>query len=281
MIDKMKTLTIEEYLRILICTECNSYLFVDNQDQVMCKNCEIKVGDIVSADPLKIVFRGGHSKPISKQKTKKLSAWKKENYEFLKKLEINGLVLDIGSGWSPFINLFPKIISVDFLNFPSTNLVCDISKQIPLASSSIDSVIITNLLEHIPSPSNLLSEINRIMKNEAKMYLSVPFLNAVHQPPHDYFRYTNFQLENMMKQSGFEIILFECGNDLDTLDKMITTYFRPYLQNQYLISILYRFQKSIIKLLEKKLSKNYRTEFTSGYMIKAVKVRHISSQPKL
>ena len=274
-----KDLTIENYLELLICRVCDSKVFISNRDSIKCELCKTKIGIILSANPPKIIFKENKSELIHVKISDKLTPWKKENFEFLKQhLEAKkGLVVDLGSGPSPFADLFPRRISIDNLNFPNVNLICDATQKIPLASSIVDTLIATNFLEHTHVPKEVLSEINRIMKIKAKVYITVPFLNGVHQKPYDFFRFTNYELNLMLEESGFRIIRFECGNDLDTFRKMVITFFKPYTGKKPFVFLIYKFQKIILNLLEKNLARNYRMEFTSGYMIKAEKIKDMNN----
>lgn len=55
-------------------------------------------------------------------------------------------------------------------------------------------MILSDVLEHIKQPSELLCEISRIMKDDGRLVLNSPFMYWTHGSPYDYFRYTSSDL---------------------------------------------------------------------------------------
>ena len=79
-------------------------------------------------------------------------------------------------------------------------------KIMPFESSSFDSAMATEVLEHCPEPLVVLGEINRVLKPGSFFFFTVPFLWNLHEAPHDEYRYTPFALERLLKESGFASI---------------------------------------------------------------------------
>lgn len=73
---------------------------------------------------------------------------------------------------------------------------------LPFATSSCDVVALLQVLEHSREPSQLLSEISRILRPGGHLFLSVPFLHEIHHAPNDYYRYTPYALRRLAKQAG-------------------------------------------------------------------------------
>ncbi len=63
--------------------------------------------------------------------------------------------------------------------------------RMPIKDSCVDAVVCIWVLEHIAEPVQFLSEINRILKKNGKLFLSVPQGYGEHQMPHDYFRFSS------------------------------------------------------------------------------------------
>jgi glycosyltransferase involved in cell wall biosynthesis/SAM-dependent methyltransferase len=132
-------------------------------------------------------------------------------------LLFNGTFLDVGCGQMPYkefiLNANPNIkkyIGLDFAQGKYADLKQpDITwdgKTIPLEDASVDCAMATEVLEHCPEPLVVLKEIRRVLKPNAVFFFTVPFLWPLHDTPHDYYRYTPFFLERLLKEAGFEDI---------------------------------------------------------------------------
>jgi ubiquinone/menaquinone biosynthesis C-methylase UbiE len=64
-----------------------------------------------------------------------------------------------------------------------------------------------NILEHLQE-TKVVNEAYRILKKNGHLYITIPFLLDVHQPPYDFHRYTYIYLTNLLVRQGFEIELF-------------------------------------------------------------------------
>jgi len=80
--------------------------------------------------------------------------------------------------------------------------VCDV-KSIPVESNRFGVVVCTQVLEHLPDPLGALKELARILKPGGELYLTTNLLFPIHGAPYDFYRFTNFGLEFLCKESGF------------------------------------------------------------------------------
>ncbi|MBX2840906.1 MAG: class I SAM-dependent methyltransferase [Flammeovirgaceae bacterium] len=71
-----------------------------------------------------------------------------------------------------------------------------------------DTLLVTDVLGHISNPKILMPEINRVLKKGGKLIITVPFFYWIHEPPFDFFRYTEFSLANFCKEKNLKIILW-------------------------------------------------------------------------
>ena len=62
--------------------------------------------------------------------------------------------------------------------------------QLPLANNSIDGVVIQAVLEHVLDPEIVVSEIWRVLKPDGIVYAETPFMQAVHEGPYDFKRFS-------------------------------------------------------------------------------------------
>ncbi len=122
-----------------------------------------------------------------------------------------GTLLDVGAGNAKYKGIIKQQVSAyttcDMIPGKNIDVVCDV-EHLAFPDGSFDTVVSTQVLEHVPRPWRMLQEINRVLKSGGVCMLSAPFLVPYHADPHDYFRYTTEGLRTLMQDSGFEVV--EC-----------------------------------------------------------------------
>jgi len=118
--------------------------------------------------------------------------------------QIKGKLLDFGCGSKPYQSLFSvdEYIGIDFKNegHPHDGDQIDFyydGKTIPFEDNHFDSVLSTEVFEHIFNLGDVLNELNRVLKHGGKMLITCPFVWIEHEMPHDFARYTKFALEDI------------------------------------------------------------------------------------
>jgi SAM-dependent methyltransferase len=122
-------------------------------------------------------------------------------------------VLDAGAGECIYRPLFPGggYVAIDrgigdgAWNYGKLDALADLERT-PFAAGSFDGVVCTETLEHVARPAVVLRELRRVIRGGGTLVLTVPFLQGVHQAPHDYFRYTPFGLRHLLAEAGFEVV---------------------------------------------------------------------------
>ena len=126
-----------------------------------------------------------------------------------------GRLLDLGCGKAPFLSYYTtyvdEITLVDWGNsmHKNTLLDCeaDLNEPLEFASETYDTVVLSDVLEHIAEPQALLSEVSRILKSgSGVLLLNVPFLYQIHEEPHDFHRYTCFSLQRMCAIADLDVV---------------------------------------------------------------------------
>jgi SAM-dependent methyltransferase len=134
-----------------------------------------------------------------------------------------GTVLDVGCGAQPYRPLIAPdasyigIDSEDAKHFgyemPDTRYFG--GDLWPVEDRSVDCVLATETLEHIPDPRRFLSEARRCLRPGGTLLLTVPFSARWHFIPHDYWRFTPSGLRILLTESGFSNIeVFARGNEV-------------------------------------------------------------------
>jgi len=146
-----------------------------------------------------------------------------------------GVLLDLGCGTVPYYETYKghveDNICVDWGNSPHELLHLDhrfdLNHGIPLPHAGFDTILATDVLEHIANPDRLWSEIARLLKPEGKIILTVPFFYLIHESPHDYCRYTEHRLRMFCLDNGLEIVSLEpYGGSSEVLIDFIAKHIR-------------------------------------------------------
>jgi SAM-dependent methyltransferase len=137
-------------------------------------------------------------------------------------------VLDVGSGDAPYRELFAHVRyeTTDWGESPhdgarDVDYIAD-AHDLPLPDGSVDVVLLTQVLEHVPDPARVLVELARVLTPGGTLYLTAPLVWELHELPHDYFRYTAPGLTYLLGEAGFTDIVVEPRNDcFSTLAQML------------------------------------------------------------
>lgn len=172
---------------------------------------------------------------------------------------IHGRVLDLGAGMAKYKEIIKKhatdYIACDVEKNENIDIVCDVSKlNFPL--ESFDTVISTQVFEHIDNPFLVAQEIKKVLKISGNAIITAPFMFPYHADPKDNFRFSKEGLKEIFKSSGFEIIDSGIyGGFFMVLSEIIHfSWFNPYKQKpSRLFMIIEKIMKSFDKLISPKI----------------------------
>jgi len=133
----------------------------------------------------------------------------KKNLDFMRRKirKLYGSVLDVGGGDTiDRLKFTPGdyYVCLDLKKTKYSSLLADAHK-IPFKNKTFDCVICNAVLEHVRQPEIVLSEINRVLKQDGLLWISVPFLQHIHADPYDFRRYTNYGIFHELESAGFEV----------------------------------------------------------------------------
>jgi SAM-dependent methyltransferase len=123
----------------------------------------------------------------------------------------HGVLLDVGCGLRLYESIFVGSVSRYIgLDWPSSaegarQDVSGDALHLPFADQSVDTVLATELMEHLPDPVRFLAEVDRVLRPGGTLILSVPFLEPIHEEPRDFFRFTPFGLRALLERQGFRV----------------------------------------------------------------------------
>jgi SAM-dependent methyltransferase len=124
-----------------------------------------------------------------------------------------GVFLDVGCGETQYKKLFldrvDRYIGIDVPSsyYELSNVdVYATGEALPFRSESFDTVMCTQVLEHVKEPSAILGEINRVLKSGGHLILTAPFSEPKHDEPYDYYRYTDHGLRYLSEKNGLSVV---------------------------------------------------------------------------
>ena len=142
--------------------------------------------------------------------------------ETLKKIPAGLTILDAGAGESQFKKFCShlKYIAQDFGEYHGAgevglqtgtwdntklDIVSDIM-SIPLPDHSVDAIMCTEVLEHIPDPLRAIKEFARLIKSGGYLLITAPFASLTHFAPYHFASgLSRFFYEKFLPENGFEI----------------------------------------------------------------------------
>ncbi len=154
-------------------------------------------------------------------------------------LDKNDDIIDIGCGTSKIIQDLPDAVACDismgrlrYLQQNNKLLVCGDVRALPFKDNTFDTVIFSNVIEHVPRCGSILSEINRILRAGGTLIVATPDYGKItwRVVEHVYdivklrggykqehiSQYDLPSLNKILKESGFQIIEREyiCNSEL-------------------------------------------------------------------
>ena len=129
-------------------------------------------------------------------------------------------VLDVGAGEAPYRELFEH---TDYMTSDWTHSVHPGARAVdyvgpahdlPIDSASFDHILLTEVLEHTPNPTEVLAELHRILTPGGQLHMTTPFVWELHELPFDFFRYTNWGLARVLRDAGFAAVDIAPRNDI-------------------------------------------------------------------
>jgi ubiquinone/menaquinone biosynthesis C-methylase UbiE len=140
----------------------------------------------------------------------------------LKKISPGMTILDAGAGESQFKKFCShlKYVAQDFAQYDGTgdvglqtgiwdnsklDIISDII-NIPLPDQSVDAIMCTEVLEHIPNPVAAIKEFSRLLRPNGFLIITAPFVSLTHFAPYHFATgLSRFFYEHHLNEFGFII----------------------------------------------------------------------------
>jgi SAM-dependent methyltransferase len=196
--------------------------------------------------------------------------------------EMRGSVIDLGGKRDNKRGSFqPPEHQADYWRYinldlsTSPNIFADVT-QTPLERKTVDCIICTEVLEHLPNPQACADEIHRLLRDGGVAFVSVPFFYPVHADPYDFQRFTEDGLRHLFR--GFNSIeVYRMGGYAGVLGLLIELGIAGVKGNSIFQKILHWKMKWISRwlcwydLLVFNRHNSSWEKYTTGYFLKAVR----------
>ena len=125
---------------------------------------------------------------------------------------VRGVFLDVGCGIKPYEKIFGKYVDKYYgIEYSSDSGyrgnradVAGDASEMPFADESFDTILCTEVMEHVMNPEKVIAEFARILKPGGAAIVTVPFFFPIHDT-FDFFRYTDKGIAVIMERYGLEI----------------------------------------------------------------------------
>ena len=192
----------------------------------------------------------------------------KDNLRYIK-----GDLLDLGCGDKPYRDLFDTVVKshIGVDSCAEADVVMDAHK-LSFDDGTFDTVLATSIIEHCEDPFRVVSEVYRVLKKDGHFIVSVPYIMFTHCEPRDFYRFTTYGLQYILKD--FDIIKTQSiGGYWTANGYMLLQYIARFFDKikvRCLLSILCVILQPIFILLDKLDNKSSHM-MAQGYMAIAKK----------
>ncbi|MCX6813429.1 MAG: class I SAM-dependent methyltransferase [Candidatus Azambacteria bacterium] len=180
---------------------------------------------------------------------------------------VKGRVLDLGAGMAKYKEIIVKnagnYVACDVKKTENIDTVCNVANLI-FPSESFDTVISTQVFEHVDNPFTVVREIKKVLKSGGNAIITAPFMVPFHPDPKDNFRFSKEGLEEIFKSQSFEIVESGIyGGFFMILSEMIHfSWFNPYARKP---SRFFAFMEKMAKFLDKIFP--YKIIYTNTFVV--------------
>ncbi len=193
-----------------------------------------------------------------------------------------GRLIDLGCGRVPLYATYrPHVAAVTCVDWSHSlhgddhvDVACNLSEPLPFPTGAFDTIVLSDVLEHVAEPGLLWREMARLLAPSGHLLMNVPFYYGLHETPHDYFRYTEFALRRFVEQSSLAMVeLQPVGGSAEVLADLCAKHIVRVplvgpIGAQVLQSVVGAFSRS---RAGRKFARRTARQFPLGYFLVATK----------
>ncbi len=128
------------------------------------------------------------------------------------RVHARGDLLDMGCGAKPFAPLFAgrvtrywgtDLAASRYLGEARLDAFARAEAQ-PFRDGSFDTVLGLSMLTYLPEPVRMIEEAHRVLRPGGMLLLEFTQMVPLHDEPWDFFRFTRYGAEHLLRRAGFE-----------------------------------------------------------------------------
>lgn len=124
---------------------------------------------------------------------------------------MKGRLLDAGCGEQHYRSMFQcdEYIGIEHSARFNPDVVGDIRDMNMFSDAEFDSVLSTQVLEHVDDVDAVFSEFRRVLRPGGYLCLTVPFIARVHGEPYDFWRFSSYGIASLLAKHGFDVVFIQ------------------------------------------------------------------------
>lgn len=128
------------------------------------------------------------------------------------RVHAHGELLDMGCGSKPFSGLFAgRVTRYWGTDLAASRYLGDARPEAfaraeaqPFRDGSFDTVLGLSMLTYLPEPVRMIEEAHRVLRPGGVLILEFTQMVPLHDEPWDFFRFTRYGAEHLLRRAGFE-----------------------------------------------------------------------------
>jgi SAM-dependent methyltransferase len=152
--------------------------------------------------------------------------------------ELQGRVIDVGCGTKPYRPYFNHATAYTSCDVEATRCQVDLicaADRIPVEAETFDSILCTEVLEHVPDPLSVMREFHRILVHGGRVLITVPMFWPAHEQPWDFRRFPGHGILHLASASKFQVDhLAPRGGKVAMVGQVVLTAFQRYFRLRFL-----------------------------------------------
>jgi len=196
---------------------------------------------------------------------------------FATSLDPGARLLDAGAGEGNYKHYFPsqRYCGIDLAvgdakwDYSRLDVNGDLL-SLPFPDLTFDACLNVVTLEHVREPARVVAEVARVLAPGGRLLLIVPHEWEEHQQPHDYYRYTRYGVEYLLRQAGMsEISIAPVGGYFRLLARRMLNGLQFFPGPLMFVAAVFLVPPALVLPLFEPLDR--RQNFTLGYICSARK----------
>ena len=176
-----------------------------------------------------------------------------------------GRVVDVGCGHKPYRALMgPGVTEYLGVDHPDGDADADVRAEahaLPFPDEVFDAAVSFQVLEHLREPARCVREMHRVLRPGGRVVLTAPGVWPAHEIPRDYWRFTRYGMEALLRDAGFtEVRVVALGGFWSALGQMANLELNRTAPGRALIPLVNLAARAMDRVAREELGMNWLAE---------------------